>query len=204
MPRLLTVSDVLGTGQHAAVVAEVGPGKTVAVVGDGAVGLLRACIAAKQLGAEQIIIMSRHETGSAWRASSAPPTSSPSAATAASSAIKELTDGLGAHSVVECVGTEQSMRPRSAIARPGGARRARRRPALRRRSRGAQRRSSSNVTVGGGPAPVRAYIDELLPDVLEGRIEPGRVFDRTVASTASPTATARWTERESIKVLVRP
>ena len=104
--------------------------------------------------------------------------------------VRELTGGFGAHSVLECVGFEQSMLTALGIARPGGAvgrvgvPQSETMPA-------SQPTFFNNVTIAGGPAPVRAYIEELLPDVLEGRIEPGRVFDRVATSTRCPTATGR-------------
>ena len=115
----LAASDVLGTGWFAAVAAEAGPGKTVAVVGDGAVGLL-GVLAARQLGAERIIAMSRHQPRQYSPSSSAPPTSSPNAATTAWQRIKDLTDGFGAHSVIEAVGTQESMMQAIRATRPGG------------------------------------------------------------------------------------
>src|SRR3954463_6176333 len=202
MPSLLTLSDVLGTGHHAAVVAGVAPGKSVAVVGDGAVGLC-GVIAAARLGAEQIIIMGRHEDRvSLARDFGATDIVSERGAEAIER-VKELTDGYGVHSVLECVGTEDATRTAVEITRPGGA-----------VGRvgvphyegipSAQPSFYKNVTVGGGPAPVRAYIDELLPDILEGRIEPGRVFDSTVDIDGVPDGYRAMNERESIKVLVKP
>jgi len=202
MPSLLTLSDVLGTGHHAAVVARVAPGHRVAVVGDGAVGLC-GVIAAKRLGAEQIIIMGRHEDRvSLARDFGATDIVSERGAEAIER-VKELTSGYGVHSVLECVGTEDATRTAVEITRPGGA-----------VGRvgvphyegipSAQPSFYKNVTVGGGPAPVRAYIDELLPDILEGRIEPGRVFDSTVDIDGVPEGYRAMNDRESIKVLVKP
>src|ERR671910_2929629 len=178
MPSLLTLSDVMGTGHHAAVVAKVGPGKSVAVVGDGAVGLC-GVIAAKRLGAEQIIIMGRHEDRIALAREFGATDVVSERGEEAIERVRGLTGGFGAHSVLECVGYAQAMETAIGIARPGGA-----------VGRVGVPQDETipaslpaffgNVTVGGGPAPVRAYIEELLPDVLEGRIEPGRVFDRTV------------------------
>ena len=172
MPSLLTLADVLGTGHHAAVVAKVGPGKSVAVVGDGAVGLC-GVIAAKRLGAEQIIIMGRHEARIALAREFGATDVVRERDKEGVERVLELAGGYGAHSVLECVGLEQSIETAIGIARPGGA-----------VGRVGVPQGESipvsgpaffkNVTIGGGPAPVRAYIDELLPDILDGRIEPGR------------------------------
>ena len=202
MPSLLTLSDVMGTGHHAAVVAKVGPGKSVAVVGDGAVGLC-GVIAAKRLGAEQIILLGRHADRIAlareFGATDVVSERGPEAA----EQVKKLTDGHGAHSVLECVGLDQSMETAIEIARPGGA--VGRVGVPQHQSLpGAEPSFFKNVTIGGGPAPVRAYIDELLPDILEGRIEPGRVFDRVVDLDGVPDGYRAMNEREAIKVMVTP
>src|ERR671910_286813 len=202
LPSLLTLSDVMGTGQHAAVVTEVGPGKTVAVVGDGAVGLC-GVIAAKRLGAEQIIILGRHEDRTSLARELGATDVVAERGEAAVTRIKELTGGFGVHGVLECVGTEQATETSVQIARPGGAVGrvgVPHYPAIPL----AQPMFFNNVTVGGGPAPVRAYIDELLPDILEGNIDPGRVFDRTVGLDGVPDGYRAMADRESIKVLVTP
>jgi threonine dehydrogenase-like Zn-dependent dehydrogenase len=202
MPSLLTLSDVLGTGHHAAVVAKVGPGKSVAVVGDGAVGLC-GVIAAKRLGAEQIIIMGRHEVRTKLgREFGATDVVSERGAEAVER-VKELTDGYGVDAVLECVGLDQSMETAIAIARPGGAV-GRVGVPQHELMPGALPSFYKNITIGGGPAPVRAYIDELLPDILEGRIEPGRVFDHTVDLDGVPEGYRAMNDRTSIKVLVKP
>jgi threonine dehydrogenase-like Zn-dependent dehydrogenase len=202
MPSLLTLSDVMGTGHHAAVVAKVGPGKSVAVVGDGAVGLC-GVIAAKRLGGEQIIIMGRHEDRTELaREFGATDVVSERGAEAAEK-VRQMTDGFGVDAVLECVGLDQSMETAIEIARPGGA--VGRVGVPQHETMPAAMPSFfKNVTVGGGPAPVRAYIDELLPDVLDGRIEPGRVFDRTVDLDGVPEGYRAMNDRESIKVLVKP
>jgi threonine dehydrogenase-like Zn-dependent dehydrogenase len=202
MPSLLTLSDVLGTGHHAAVVARVGPGATVAVVGDGAVGLC-GVIAAKRLGAEQIIIMGRHDVrtrlGREFGATDVVSERGPEAV----ERVRELTDGYGVDAVLECVGLDQSMETAIEVARPGGAV-GRVGVPQHELLPGAGPSFYKNVTIGGGPAPVRAYIEALLPDILEGRIEPGRVFDRTVDLDGVPEGYRAMNDRESIKVLVRP
>jgi len=202
MPSLLTLSDVMGTGHHAAVVARVAPGKTVAVVGDGAVGLC-GVIAAKRLGAEQIVIMGRHEDRVALARDFGATDVVSERGEEAVARVHELTDGYGVDAVLECVGLDESMETAIGIARPGGA--VGRVGVPQHEALPAARPSFyGNITIGGGPAPVRAYIDELLPDVLEGRIEPGRVFDRTVDLGGVPDGYRAMNDRESIKVLVRP
>ncbi|HKB50380.1 MAG TPA: zinc-dependent alcohol dehydrogenase family protein [Solirubrobacterales bacterium] len=202
MPSLLTLSDVLGTGHHAAVVAGVGPGRKVAVVGDGAVGLC-GVIAAKRLGAEQIVILGRHEgrTDLAREFGATDVVAERGAEEV--ERVRELTDGFGAHSVLECVGLDQSTRTAIEIARPGGAI-GRVGVPQSERMPGGQASFYDNVTIGGGPAPVRAYIEELLPDILDGTIEPGRVFDRTVDLDSVPDGYRAMDEREALKVMVEP
>lgn len=202
MPSLLTLSDVMGTGHHAAVVAGVGPGKRVAVVGDGAVGLC-GVIAAKRLGAEQIIIMGRHEDRIALAREFGATDVISQRGEEAVEHVRELTGGEGVHSVLECVGYGQAVATAIGVARPGGA-----------VGRVGVPQDETipasltaffgNVTVGGGPAPVRAYLDELVPDVLEGRIEPGRVLDRTVGLDGVPDGYRAMDHREAIKVMVTP
>jgi threonine dehydrogenase-like Zn-dependent dehydrogenase len=202
MPSLLTLSDVMGTGHHAAVVAGVTQGKTVAVVGDGAVGLC-GVIAAQRLGAEQIIILGRHPERTALAQELGATDVVPERGEEAVERVRELTDGFGVHCVLECVGLEQSERTAIEIARPGGAV-GRVGVPQQQKMPASQPAFYDNVTVGGGPAPVRAYIEELLPDVLDGRIEPGRVFDRVVGLDEVPDGYRAMNERESIKVMVRP
>jgi threonine dehydrogenase-like Zn-dependent dehydrogenase len=202
MPSLLTLTDVMGTGHHAAVTAEVGPGKTVAVVGDGAVGLC-GVIAARRLGAEQIIILGRHPDRIALAREFGATDVVSKRGEEAVERVRELTDGVGVHSVLECVGLEQSTLTAIAIARPGGA--VGRVGVPQDETMPASLPAFyNNVTVGGGPAPVRAYIEELLPDILEGRIEPGRVLDRVVGLDGVPEGYSAMNEREAIKVMVQP
>jgi threonine dehydrogenase-like Zn-dependent dehydrogenase len=202
MPSLLTLSDVMGTGHHAAVSARVEAGKTVAVVGDGAVGLC-GVIASRRLGAERIIMLGRHSDRIALAREFGATDVVSERGEEAIERVRELTDGVGAHSVLECVGLEQSMQTAIMIARPGGAvgrvgvPQDETIPA-------SQPAFFGNVTVSGGPAPARAYIDELLPDVLEGRIEPGRVFDPVVGLDEVPDGYRAMNEREAIKVLIEP
>jgi threonine dehydrogenase-like Zn-dependent dehydrogenase len=202
MPSLLTLSDVMGTGHHAAVTAKVGPGKKVAIVGDGAVGLC-GVIAAKRLGAEQIIMLGRHADRIALAKEFGATNVVSERGEAAVERVRELTGGFGVHCVLECVGLEQSMLTAISIARPGGAVGRVGVP------QGETLPASlpafyNNLTVSGGPAPVRAYIDELLPDILEGKIEPGRVFDRVVRLDDVPGGYRAMDERKAIKVMVEP
>src|SRR3954471_19128435 len=184
MPALLTLSDVMGTGHHAAVVARVAPGHRVAVVGDGAVGLC-GVIAAKRLGAEQIIILGRHPDRIALAREFGATDVVSERGDEAIERVRDLTDGFGVHSVLECVGLEQSELTAIEIARPGGAvgrvgvPQDETMPA-------SQPAFYNNVSVSGGPAPVRAYIEELLPDILEGKIEPGRVLDQVIGLDGVP------------------
>jgi len=201
MPSLLTLSDVMGTGHHAAVSAHLSAGKTVAVLGDGAVGLC-GVIAAKRLGAEQIIVLGRHPERIALAREFGATDVVSERGEEAVERVRDLTDGFGVDCVLECVGLEQAVVTALQIARPGGA-----------VGRVGIPEGESlpggipfwkNVSVAGGPAPVRAYIDELLPDVLAGAIEPGRVFDRTVDLDGVPDGYRAMDERESIKVMVEP
>jgi threonine dehydrogenase-like Zn-dependent dehydrogenase len=202
MPSLLTLSDVMGTGHHAAVAARVGPGKSVAVVGDGAVGLC-GVIAAKRLGADQIIMLGRHADRIALAQDFGATDIVSERGDEAVERVRALTDGYGVHSVLECVGLDQSTQTSIEIARPGGAvgrvgvPQDAEMPA-------SQLAFYGNLTVSGGPAPVRAYIEELLPDVLEGRIEPGRVFDRVIDLDEVPDGYRAMDNREAIKVMIKP
>jgi len=202
MPSLLTLSDVMGTGHHAAIAAKVGPGKTVAIVGDGAVGLC-GVIAARRLGAEQIIILGRHPDRTALAKDFGATDVVSERGDEGIQRVRELTDGLGVHSVLECVGLEQSMLTAISIARPGGAV-GRVGVPQNETMTGSEAAFYNNITVSGGPAPVRAYIAELLPDILEGRIEPGRVFDRVVRLDEVPDGYRAMNDREAIKVMVEP
>src|SRR5206468_1351847 len=168
MPSLLTLSDVMGTGHHAALAAKVGPGKTVAVVGDGAVGLC-GVLAARRLGAERIIILGRHPDRIAIAQEFGATDVVSERGDESVERVRELTEGLGAHSVLECVGLEQSTLTALLVARVGGAVGRVGVPQEESIPEGS-RTFFDNVTIAGGPAPARAYIEELLPDVLEGRI----------------------------------
>lgn len=202
MPSLLTLSDVMGTGHHAAVTAKAGRGKTVGVIGDGAVGLC-GVIAARRLGADRIILLGRRPDRIALAKEFGATDVVSERGDEAVERVRELTGGFGVHSVLECVGTDQAMRTAIGIVRPGGA--VGRVGVPHYETTAAWETSFyGNVTISGGPAPVRAYMDELLPDVLEGRIEPGRVFDRVVGLDGVPEGYRAMNQREAIKVMVKP
>ena len=202
LASLLTLSDVMGTGYHAALIAGVDEGDRVAVVGDGAVGLC-GVIAAKLLGAEQIIIMGRHpqrlELAKDFGATDVVSERDEEAV----ERVREITGGHGAHSVLECVGNEQAITTAMNIVRPGGA-----------VGRvgvphydgipGMANMFYHNITVNGGPAPVRAYIEELLPFVYDGTIEPGRVFDSEIGLDKTPDGYRAMNDREALKVMIAP
>lgn len=200
MPSLLTLTDVMGTGHHAALAAKVAPGKIVAVVGDGAVGLC-GVIAARRLGAEQIILLGRHADRIALARAFGATDIVSERGQEAIERVRALTNGLGAHSVLECVGHGQSTETALGIVRAGGA--------VGRVGVPQQETMPAsiptffgNVTIAGGPAPVRAYIEELMVDILDGRIEPGRVFDRTTNLDGVPDGYRAMNDREAIKVMV--
>ena len=200
MPSLLTLSDVMGTGHHAAVAAKVAPGNSVAVVGDGAVGLC-GVIASKRLGADRIILLGNNpERVTLGQAFGATDVVTERGAEAVER-VRELTD-YGAHSVLECVGVEQAVETALAIARPGGAVGRVGIPEHDTTPTGVA--FWKNASIAGGPAPVRAYIEELLPDVLEGRIEPGRVFDRTGSIEDVPDGYRAMNDREVLKFQIKP
>jgi threonine dehydrogenase-like Zn-dependent dehydrogenase len=200
MPSLLTLTDVMATGHHAAVSARVRPGTIAAVVGDGAVGLC-GVIAARRLGAEQVILLGSHPDRVALGKVFGATDIVSERGEAAVERVRELTGGYGAHSVLECVGHGESTLTALRIARPGG---------VVGRVGVPQELSIpeavptlfNNITISGGVSPARSYIDDLLPDVLEGRIEPGRVFDRVVGLDGVPDGYRAMNDRESIKVMI--
>ncbi len=202
MPSLLTLSDVFATGHHAAVSARVRKGSTVAVIGDGAVGLC-GVLAAKRLGAEQIILLGRHTARTDLGREFGATDVVAARGAEAISAVREMTSGDGAHSVLECVGTLDALQTGLAIARAGGIVG---RVGVPQYSDGpvGPDMFRANITLAGGIAPARAYIEELLPDVLEGRLNPGRVFDQTVGLDGVPAGYAAMSDRTALKVLVTP
>jgi threonine dehydrogenase-like Zn-dependent dehydrogenase len=201
LPSLLTLSDVYPTGHHCAVTAGVAPGRSVTVIGDGAVGLC-AVLAAKRLGAERIILMGRHKDRTDLGRDFGATDVVAERGDEGIEKVRELTHGDGTHTVLECVGLRPAVETAFAVVRHGGtvsrvgAPQYGDVPA----GSGVFRR---NITLTGGIAPARAYIEELLPDILDGRVEPGRVFDRTVALAEIPGGYRAMAEREALKVQVQ-
>ena len=201
IPSLLAASDVLGTGWFGAVAAEVGPGKTVAVVGDGAVGLL-GVLAAKQLGAERIIAMSRHATRQDLAREFGATDIVEERGAEGVAKVKELTDGLGAHSVIEAVGTQESMMQAIHSTRPGG------HVGFVGVSHDVEIPGDelffSAVHLHGGPAPVRRFLPELINLIWTRQINPGQVFDLTLPLEQAAEGYKAMDERLAIKVLLQP
>ncbi len=199
IPHLLAASDVLGTGWFAAVAAEVGPGKTVAVVGDGAVGL-SGVLAAKQLGAERIIAMSRHKDRQALATKFGATDIVEERGDAGVEKIKEMTGGLGAHCVIEAVGTQEAMQQAIKSTRPGG------HVGFVGVSHGVSidggQLFMSEVHLHGGPAPVRRFLPELIDLIMKGEITPGDVFDLTLPLEQAAEGYTSMDERRATKVLL--
>src|SRR6266702_3008014 len=201
IPSLLTLSDVMGTGWFAADAANVKPGSTVAVVGDGAVGLL-GVLSAKQIGAERIIAMSRHRSRQKLACDFGATDIVTERGDEGVARIKELTNGIGADSVLECVGTQESMMQAISSTRPGG-------------HVGyvgvphgveldGEKLFFSHVHLHGGPAPVRRFLPELIKLVWDRKIDPGKVFDMTLPLDQVAQAYRAMDERRAIKVLLHP
>ncbi|MER6355949.1 zinc-dependent alcohol dehydrogenase family protein [Streptomyces sp. NPDC001634] len=201
IPSLLTLSDVMGTGWYAAKAAEVKPGSTAVVVGDGAVGLC-GVIAAKELGAERIIAMSRHASRQKLALEFGATDIVTERGEEGIARVRELTGGIGADSVLECVGTQESMTQALRSTRPGG-------------NVGfvgvphgvaidGQELFFSHVGLRGGPAPVRAYLPDLIQRVFDGSINPGKVFDLTLPLDEVAEGYKAMDERRAIKTLLRP
>src|SRR5437870_6407672 len=201
IPSFLAASDVLGTGWFGAVAAEASPGKTVAVVGDGAVGLL-AVLAARYLGAERIIAMSRHEPRQKLALEFGATDLVEERGDEGVSRIKELTSGLGAHSVIEAVGTQESMMQAVRSTRPGG-------------HVGyvgvahdvelpGEEMFYSHVHLHGGPAPVRRFLPELVDLIWKREIDPGKVFDLILPLDQIAEGYRAMDERRAIKALLWP
>jgi threonine dehydrogenase-like Zn-dependent dehydrogenase len=201
VPGLLAASDVLGTGWFAAVAAEAGPGKTVAVVGDGAVGLL-GVLAARQLGAERIVVFSRHESRQQLAREFGATDVVAERGDEGVARIKDLTDGLGAHSVIEAVGTQESMMQAIRATRPGG------HVGYVGVSHDVQIPGEelffSGVHLHGGPAPVRRFLPELIDLICKREIDPGRVFDLDLPLEQAAEGYRAMDERRAIKTLLRP
>ncbi|GGP98915.1 threonine dehydrogenase-like Zn-dependent dehydrogenase [Actinomadura coerulea] len=201
VPSLLAASDVLGTGWFAAVAAEAGPGKTVAVVGDGAVGLL-GVLAARQLGAERIVVFSRHVDRQRLAAEFGATDVIAERGDEGVKVLKDLTGGLGAHSTIEAVGTQQSMMQAVRATRPGG------HVGYVGVTHGVaipgEELFFSGVHLHGGPAPVRRFLPELVQLILDRRIDPGRVFDLDLPLEDAAEGYRAMDERRAIKTLLRP
>ncbi|MEU1029143.1 alcohol dehydrogenase catalytic domain-containing protein [Streptomyces mirabilis] len=202
LPSLLTLSDVFCTGHHCAVTAGVTPRTTVTVVGDGAVGL-SAVLSAKRLGAERIILMGRHKVRTDLGRDFGATDIVVERGEEGVARVRELTGGDGTHTVLECVGTLPAFEMALGVVRAGGTISRVGAPQYDQAPLGFEV-FMNNITVTGGVAPARAYIEELLPDVLEGKIEPGRVFDRTVSVEEVPDGYRAMAAREALKVLVQP
>ncbi|MFD6288738.1 zinc-dependent alcohol dehydrogenase family protein [Streptomyces sp. NPDC060205] len=201
LAALLTLSDVMGTGHHAALGAGARPGATVAVVGDGAVGLC-AVLAAKRLGAERIIALGRHETRTDIARRFGATDVVAERGDAAVEAVRALTRGQRAHAVVEAVGTEQSMSTAVNITRDGGAIGFVGVPHGSGTGLDLSVMFDRNIALRGGVAPVRSYIPELLPDVLDGTVDPSPVFDLTVPLDGVPDGYKAMDGRTALKVMV--
>lgn len=203
IPSLLTLSDVFATGHHAAVSAGVGPNSTVSVIGDGAVGL-SAVLAAKRMGAAQVVLMGRHtERTDLGREFGADHVVAERGEEGAAN-VRELTGGDGTSAVLECVGTEAALEMGLGAVRAGGAVSRVGLPQYEKGRLDVANVFFRNVTITGGVAPSRAYIPQLLPDVLNGSIQPGRVFDRTLPLEHAPQGYRAMQDRESLKILITP
>ena len=201
VPSLLAASDVLGTGWFGAVAAEAGPGKTVAVVGDGAVGLC-AVLAAKQLGAQRTVLFSRHAERQALGREFGATDIVTERGDEGIAQLKELTDGLGAHSVVEAVGTHESMHQAIGSTRPGG--HVGFVGVLHDVAITGEDIFMTHVHLHGGPAPVRRFLPELIDLIWTRRIEPGKVFDLELPLAEAAEGYRAMDERRATKVLLRP
>lgn len=201
IPSLLTLSDVMGTGWHAARAAGVKPGHTVVVVGDGAVGLC-GVLSAVRMGAERVVALSRHESRQKIAKEFGATHIIAERGDAARDAVLELTDGVGADAVLECVGTDQSFKTAFAVARAGST------VGFVGVPHGVEvpigRMFGKNVGLAGGVAPVRAYLPELMADVLAGEINPGLVFDLELPLAEVAEGYKAMHERRAIKTLLRP
>jgi threonine dehydrogenase-like Zn-dependent dehydrogenase len=201
IPSLLALSDVMGTGWYAAVAAEVKPGSTAVVVGDGAVGL-SGVIAARELGAGRIIAMSRHASRQKLAREFGATDMVTERGEEGIARVQELTGGIGADSVLECVGTQESMQQALRSARPGG------NVGFVGVPHGVEINGEelfySHAGLRGGPAPVRAFLPGLIDRVLDGRINPGKVFDLTLPLDQVAEGYRAMDERRAIKALLRP
>lgn len=199
---LLSLSDVYGTGWHAATRAGVSAGDTVAVIGDGAVGLL-AVLSAKQLGAERIILMGRHQARTDLGREFGATDVVAERGEKGIAKVRELTGGYGVRRVLEAVGHLPAYEQAVGIVRPGGVIARVGVPQYEQGEIGWPF-FGKNTTLTGGPAPVRAYIEQLLPAVLDGTVQPGKVFDREIGLDETPAGYTAMNDRTALKVMVRP
>ncbi len=203
IPSLLTLSDVYGTGYHAALMGGVQKGKTVTVIGDGAVGLL-AVLSAKQLGAEQIILMGRHKTRTSLGREYGATDVVAERGEEGIAKVRELTGGQGTHAVLEAVGHMPAYEQAIGVVRPGGIISRVGVPQYEAAPIDFASLFGGNITLTGGPAPSRAYVERLLPGVLDGTVNPGKVFDRRTDLEGVPDGYRAMNDREALKVLVTP
>ncbi|HEY3648477.1 MAG TPA: alcohol dehydrogenase catalytic domain-containing protein [Streptosporangiaceae bacterium] len=202
LPSLMTLTDVFCTGHHAAVTARVAPGVSVAVIGDGAVGLC-AVLAARRLGAEQVILLGRHAGRTSLGAGFGATDIVLASGAEGAEEVRKLTRGRGADAVLECVGSMQTLTTSFGAVRDGGIISRVGVPSYTDGPIGMDM-IMRNITLTGGVDPARHYIDGILPDVLEGRIEPGRVFDHVTSLDGVPDGYRAMAGRQSIKVLIIP
>jgi threonine dehydrogenase-like Zn-dependent dehydrogenase len=202
LASLLTLSDVYLTGYHAAHMGQVESGKTVTVIGDGAVGL-SAVLAAKQLGAERIILMGRHTARTDLGVEFGATDVVAERGAEGVARVMDLTDGEGSHIVLEAVGHMPAYEQAHGIIRPGGIISRVGVPQYEEAAVGFGSLFGKNARLAGGPAPVRAYIEAAIPQVLSGQIDPGRVFDRTIALADVPAGYQAMDDRDALKVMVR-
>ncbi|MFI6820879.1 zinc-dependent alcohol dehydrogenase family protein [Micromonospora sp. NPDC050187] len=203
IPSLLTLADVFGTGYHAAVKGGVRKGSSVTVVGDGAVGLL-AVLSAKRLGAEQIILMGRHQARTDLGIEFGATDVVTERGDQGIAKVRDLTGGHGTHAVLEAVGHLSAYEQAVGVVRPGGVISRVGVPQYENAPIGFGSLFRHNIVLAGGPAPVRAYIEELMPDILDGTIEPGKVFDATTDLDGVPAGYQDMDDRKSLKVLIKP
>ncbi len=203
IPALLTLSDVYGTGYHAAIKASVNPRTTVTVIGDGAVGLL-AVLSARQLGAEQIILMGRHTSRTDLGREFGATDVVAERGDEGTEKVRGLTGGDGTHVVIEAVGHMPAYEQAVGVVRPGGVISRVGVPQYDNAPVGFASLFGPNITLTGGPAPARAYIQMLMPSILAGQVNPGRVFDRELTLDQIPEGYKEMDSRQALKVLIRP
>lgn len=202
LPSLLTLSDVYGTGYHAAKCAQVGPEDTVVVIGDGAVGLL-AVLSAKQLGAQTIILMGSHQDRTdLGREFGATHVVAERGEEGIANVLALTPGGMGAHKVLEAVGHMPAYEQALGVVRSGGIISRVGVPQYEEAPVGFASLFGRNITLNGGPAPVRAYIAELLPGILDGSVNPGKVFDSTISIEQAPEGYSAMDQRTTLKTMI--